>query len=205
MVVQGFSEKSRLKIMDELGRFITVDKHEAVQVGDLERNVESRPAVEAEVHGRFSCSVVREGAEELTLRREKESALRTSIDSTDVGDSKREPPLVNEDWHAMCQATFQGVEGPEWDRGQKNKISRFGQRAADPIKIPSTAGSLGNPLEEPNVRSGRRTETYRGLSACPVISMERCVMCLGSVPESEALGSHYHLAWASGANYACWK
>ena len=23
--------------------------------------------------------------------------------------------LVDEDWHAICQAIFQGVEGPEWE------------------------------------------------------------------------------------------
>ena len=26
-----------------------------------------------------------------------------------------EPPLVDEGWHAFCQAIFQGVEGPEWE------------------------------------------------------------------------------------------
>ena len=46
MVVQGFPKKSRLKIMDGLRRFIMADNHEAVKVGDLEKNME--------VHGRFA-------------------------------------------------------------------------------------------------------------------------------------------------------
>ena len=29
--------------------------------------------------------------------------------------SSAEPPLVDEDWHAFCQAIFQRVEGPEWE------------------------------------------------------------------------------------------
>ena len=43
IVVQGSPEKRRLKIMDGLRRFIMVDSH-AVKVGDLEKNMESRPA-----------------------------------------------------------------------------------------------------------------------------------------------------------------
>ena len=39
MVVQGFPKKSRLKIMDGLRRFIMVDNHEVVKVGDLEKNI----------------------------------------------------------------------------------------------------------------------------------------------------------------------
>ena len=36
MVVQGFQEKSRLKVMVGLRRFIMVDHHEAVKVGGKE-------------------------------------------------------------------------------------------------------------------------------------------------------------------------
>ena len=47
---------------------------------------------------------MREGADELTLRRDARM-LRTCIDTTNVGDSGREP-LVHQDW-------YRGVEGPE--------------------------------------------------------------------------------------------
>ena len=30
-------------------------------------------------------------------------------------DGSHHSPLVDEDWHAICQALFQGVEGPEWE------------------------------------------------------------------------------------------
>ena len=62
-----------------------VDNHWAVKVGDLEKNVESRPMVKPKFTN-FLESVVREGADELTLRAEDEGVLRT-IDTTDVGDS----------------------------------------------------------------------------------------------------------------------
>ena len=72
----------------------------------------------------FCEAVVREGADELTLRgEEEEGMLRTFVDTTNVGDSRWEPPPVDEDWHAMCQAMFAGVEGPDHlqvRRGGKN-------------------------------------------------------------------------------------
>ena len=46
--------------------------------------------------------------------RADEGALRTFNDTTDVGDSRCRPRLVDKDWHAICQAIFQGVEGSEW-------------------------------------------------------------------------------------------
>ena len=51
-------------------------------------------------------AVVREGADELTLRAE-EGTLRTIIDTADVGDNRWGLPLVDED--AICQAIVQGV------------------------------------------------------------------------------------------------
>ena len=44
MLVEGFQERSRLKMMEER-RFSTVDNHEAVNIGDLEKTVESLPVV----------------------------------------------------------------------------------------------------------------------------------------------------------------
>ena len=42
MVVQGLQERSCLKQMDGLGRFIMEDDREAVKVGDLGKNMESK-------------------------------------------------------------------------------------------------------------------------------------------------------------------
>ena len=89
-----------VKMMEKLRRFIT-DTHEAVEVGDVETTMELRPVVKP----KFTA------ADELTLRRKEEGMLRTSIDTTNEGDNRWAPPLVDEDWYAICQAIFKGVEG----------------------------------------------------------------------------------------------
>ena len=88
--------------MGGLSRFIMVDNHEPVKVGDLEKVTESRPVVKPKFTKDFLETVVREGA--LTLLADEEGALRTFIDTTKVGDKRWGPPLVDEDWHAICQA-----------------------------------------------------------------------------------------------------
>ena len=42
--------------------------------------------------------------------------LRIFIDTTNVGDSRWRPPLVDEEGHAVCQAIDKGVEGAEWEK-----------------------------------------------------------------------------------------
>ena len=48
---------------------------------------------------------------ELTLR--EAATLRPFINTVNVGASSRRPPLVDEAWHARCQAICKGVEGAE--------------------------------------------------------------------------------------------
>ena len=103
-VVQGFQEKSRLQMMDGLRRFIMVDNYGAVKGGDLEKNMVSRTVVKLNFTTKRLEAMVREGAGELTLRREEACLLRTIIDTTSVGDSRLGPPLADVDWHAVCQA-----------------------------------------------------------------------------------------------------
>ena len=63
MGVQGLQEKSWLRIMDELRRFISVDNHEAVKVGDLKSNLESLEVVKSKFAADFLETVVREEKE----------------------------------------------------------------------------------------------------------------------------------------------
>ena len=90
--------------MDGLRRFIMVDDHEPVRVGDCETNMESRKVVKPKITTDCLEAVVRGGAEELTVSADEEGMLRTFIDTTDVGDNSWRPALVDEDWHAFCQA-----------------------------------------------------------------------------------------------------
>ena len=79
------------------------------------KNVESRPVVKPKVTTDFLEAAVREGADELMLRREQESMLRTIIHTSNVGDDRWRRQLVNVDGHAICRAIFQGVGGSEWE------------------------------------------------------------------------------------------
>ena len=68
--------------MDGLRGSIMVDDLEAVKVCEVERNMESRPVVKPKFMTDFPDflqAVVREGADELTLRREEEGMLRAFI------------------------------------------------------------------------------------------------------------------------------
>ena len=58
-------------------------------------------------------AVIREEIDKLTLAAGEAGMLRTSIDTTAEGSSRWRPPLVDEDWHAVCQATFVGVKKAE--------------------------------------------------------------------------------------------
>ena len=114
--------------MDGLRRFLMVDNYEAVKVGDLEGD-----------HGVPIFTTDFPGADELTLRAEEEGMLRTFIDTTDVGDNYWKPPLVDEDWHAICQAIFQSVEGPEWETmyyNNKDSTTRSNARNLEKTRRP---------------------------------------------------------------------
>ena len=71
--------------------------------------------VKSKVTTHFLGAFIREGAETLNLRAHEEGVLRIFIDTTKVRSKRWRPPPVEEDWHAVCQAIFQGVEGPEWE------------------------------------------------------------------------------------------
>ena len=106
MIVPGLPVRSRRKIMDGLRLFSAVDNNAAIKIGDH--------VVKPRFTTDFPGAVVREGADELTLRAH-EGLLRTFIYTTNVGNKRWEPPPVDQDWHSFCQDMFQGVEGPEWE------------------------------------------------------------------------------------------
>ena len=52
VLVWGFQERSQLKMMEELRKFITMDNQEAVKIGDLEKRQALRPVVKPKVQHR---------------------------------------------------------------------------------------------------------------------------------------------------------
>ena len=110
MVVQGSQGKVGSEKMDGLRKCIAVDNHEAVKVGDVEKNMESKEVVKPKFTTDFPDAVVREGADVLTLRADEEGALRTW--ETKNGSHRL---WMRTGWHAICQAINKGVEGAEWE------------------------------------------------------------------------------------------
>ena len=61
MVVQGLQGKFGSEKMDGLRKCIAVDNHEAVKVGDVEKNMESKEVVKPKFTTDFPETVVRSG------------------------------------------------------------------------------------------------------------------------------------------------
>ena len=64
VLVVELQGRRRFKMMDGLRRFITVDNHEAVKIGDLEKTQESRSVEKPKFTTDFPGALVREGADE---------------------------------------------------------------------------------------------------------------------------------------------
>ena len=101
-------ERSRSRIMDGLRKFIAVDNHAAVKVGDLPRERRPKKVVRPRFATEFSGAVTREGAQE-------EGVLRTFIDSPKVEEEKMEASASRRGLARLLPGHFQGVEGPEWE------------------------------------------------------------------------------------------
>ena len=92
--------RSRKGIMDGLRKFIAVDNHEAVNVGGLCQGIKSVQVVQPMFTAAFSEAVIREEANEVTLRAHEEGVRRTFIDTTNRG-RWIGLTLVDADWHAF--------------------------------------------------------------------------------------------------------
>ena len=59
---------------------------------------------------------IREGPEELMLRAEEAKTQNSCIDVDHIVQDRWGPPLVDADWHAFCQAIYEGIEGKDWEK-----------------------------------------------------------------------------------------
>ena len=94
-------------MMEELRNFITTDNHEAVKIGDLEKN--TGIASSGETHTNYPE----------TLRRGEEGTPRTFIDTTNAGDKR----WCHRSW--MCERVVLG-------KGAKVLISESAQGICPP-------------------------------------------------------------------------
>ena len=102
-IYEGLQEQGWLKITNELRRFIHVDIHAAVNIGDLGKNSEAIKVVRPEFNsGDFPKAAVWEGVDELMLGEGEPSTWRSLLEQRKCGGHP-------------CQAIYKGVEGAEWE------------------------------------------------------------------------------------------
>ena len=58
---------------------------------------------------------VRESPDELTLRAEEVNTWKALIDVNHIEPERWGPPLFDADWYAFCQASYQDIEGKDWE------------------------------------------------------------------------------------------
>ena len=105
------SEEVNLWMMANLKESQARREDEAVKIGDLEKISEAikvvRPKFNQEI---LRGAIIRERVGDLTLRTGRAGMLRTFINTIRVEVGPWGPPVVDEDWHAVCQAICMGVE-----------------------------------------------------------------------------------------------
>ena len=137
-ICEGPQEQSRLKITNELRKFIEVDNGQAVTIGTDGLNVSGPTST-----GRFPRT---HEEVEWTLRAGDAGMLRAFINPIQCVEQKMGTPLVDEDRHAVCQAKYIGAEQAEWE----NLMQVCGGEQGDQRPQPRWKGQGGDALE--NVR-----------------------------------------------------
>ena len=62
----------------------------------------------------YPNAVISENSNVVTIRAEEVGVQRMFINTSSVGD-RRWSPLMEEDWHSICQAIFLGIDGQNWE------------------------------------------------------------------------------------------
>ena len=83
-IVTGVREKSRTGIVKALKNFVEEDNHNGVDVGCLRRGTRSIRVTKPQFSDAYPEAVIREGADELTLRAEDVGSLGTFVDTTNI-------------------------------------------------------------------------------------------------------------------------
>ena len=101
--------------MDGLRSFIEADNHSAVDVGHLRKGITPLCVKKPNFSEDDPEVAIREGADDMTPIAEELDTLKACINIDLIEDDRWEPPLVDADWHAFCQAIYKGIEGKEWE------------------------------------------------------------------------------------------
>ena len=94
-IATGLHERSRKGIMNGPRRLIEADTDSAVDVGDLRRDTISVDVKKPQFSEAFPEAVIREGADELTLRADEVATQRAFINTKHIEFERWRPPLVD--------------------------------------------------------------------------------------------------------------
>ena len=105
-IVTGSRENSRERVTNGLRSFFASDNYSAVGGGDH--------LLRGQMNG-DRPEVPRKGADDLTPRVEEVDTQKACINVEHIDETFLRPPVVDADWHAFCQAIYEGIEGNEWE------------------------------------------------------------------------------------------
>ena len=109
------SKESRKGLTNGLREFIKVDNERALDVGYLSRGTGTFQVRKPKVPEGCPEVIVRENADELTLRAEEVRTLKALVNVDHIEKERWSPPLVDADRYAFCQALYKGIEGEDWE------------------------------------------------------------------------------------------
>ena len=109
------NKESRKGLANGLREFIRVDTDRALDVGSLSRGTRTFRVRKPKAPEVCPEVIVRESPDELTLRAEEVETSKALINVDKKEQERSNPPLVDADWQAFCQALYKGIEGEDWE------------------------------------------------------------------------------------------
>ena len=136
-------------LTDGLRDFIKVDNHRALDVGIFLKIRKPKVPEGSDV-------TIRESHDEQTSRAEEVNTSKAYIDVDHIKKERWEPPLVDADWYAFCQALYKGIEGKDWEEMYDSYKARSkvlgarknagGSEGRSPVGHESSQGQKGRVL-----------------------------------------------------------
>ena len=105
--------ESRKGLTDGLRDFIRIDDKCALEVGYLNQGRGTFKVRKPKVPDGCQEVTVTESPEELTLRAEEVGTVKAYVNVDHIARERCGLPNVDYDWHAFCQALYQGIEGED--------------------------------------------------------------------------------------------
>ena len=132
---------------------------------------------------------IREGPEELTLRAEEVDSQQACFNVGHIAEDRWRPPLVDADWHAFCQAIYEGIEGSNWEELYEHYEEVSGEAGVRKPNETQNAGAFwkmkaakdsGEDFHVPDDILGRnrtRRELWEEHLKDPIVALDKALKC----------------------------